>query len=185
MSARPDIRHVPGGSSGPPGGPGAAPAHNQSYYSRHQQLSARHNPANYLVDAAAASKAMRNPAHAGGVPVTLTGGLTLGRSSSPAGTSRAPANYPPGGLAQRVLTPADHAGQVRYVPFGPGGSNPPFGTAGIRDVRDVRDVYMRSNADRHGDRGPNLVPHTSSGPTGPGGGRLTLSRHPNTPLTYK
>ena len=105
----------------------------------------RHNPANYLVDAAAASKAMRNPAHAGGVPVTLTGGLTLGRSSSPAGTSRAPANYPPGGLAQRVLTPADHAGQVRYVPFGPGGSNPPFGTAGIRDVRDVRDVYMRSN----------------------------------------
>ena len=107
----------------------------------------RHNPANYLVDANAASKAMRNPAHAGGVPVTLTGGLTLGRSSSPAGTSRAnPANYPPGGLAQRVLTnPADHAGQVRYVPFGPGGSNPPFGTAGIRDVRDVRDVYMRSN----------------------------------------
>ena len=105
----------------------------------------RHNPANYLVDANAASKAMRNPAHAGGVPVTLTGGLTLGRSSSPAGTSRAnPANYPPGGLAQRVLTnPADHAGQVRYVPFGPGASNPPFGTAGIRDVRDV--YNMRGN----------------------------------------
>ena len=41
MSARPDIRHVPGGSSGPPGGPGAAPAHSQSYYSRHPQLSAR------------------------------------------------------------------------------------------------------------------------------------------------
>jgi len=183
MSARPDIRHVPGGSSGPPGGPGAAPAHSQSYYSRHPQLSARHNPANYLVDANAASKAMRNPAHAGGVPVTLTGGLTLGRSSSPAGTSRAnPANYPPGGLAQRVLTnPADHAGQVRYVPFGPGASNPPFGTAGIRDVRDV--YNMRGNADRHGDRGPSLVPHTSSGPTGPGGGRLTLSRHP--PLAYK
>ena len=105
----------------------------------------RHNPPNYLVDAAAASKAMRNPAHAGGVPVTLTGGLTLGRSSSPAGSSRAQPNYPPGGLAQRVLTPADHAGQVRYVPFGPGGSNPPFVTAGIRDVRDVRDVYMRGN----------------------------------------
>ena len=87
---------------------------------------------------------MRNPAQPG-IPVSLAGGLALGRSSSPAGSSRAPANYPPSGLTQRVLAPAaDHAGQVRYVPFA-ANSNSPFGTAGIREVRDVAAAYMRGN----------------------------------------
>merc|ERR1712025_1350066 len=100
----------------------------------------------------------------------------LGRSSSPAGSSRAPANYPPSGLTQRVLAPAaDHAGQVRHVPFA-ANSNSPFGTAGIREVRDVAAAYMRGNADRHGDRGPSLVaPHTTS-PAISSASRLTLSR---------
>ena len=84
---------------------------------------------------------MRSPAaHPGGVPVTLTGGLTLGRSNSPAGTSRAPTNYPPSGLTQRVLAaPTDHAGQVRYVPNFPPNSSSPYSQ--IRD-RDLAAVYM-------------------------------------------
>ena len=84
---------------------------------------------------------MRSPAaHPGGVPVTLTGGLTLGRSNSPAGTSRAPTNYPPSGLTQRVLAaPTDHAGQVRYVPNFPPNSSSPYSQ--IRE-RDLAAVYM-------------------------------------------
>ena len=66
--------------------------------------------------AAAAGKSMRTtpqPA-VSGVPVSL-GGLTIGRSSSPAARPGGPsAAYQASGLGQRVLPSADHAGQVRY-----------------------------------------------------------------------
>ena len=82
--------------------------------------------------AAAAGKSMRTtpqPVQVG-VPVSLTaGGLTIGRSSSPA-TRAPPTAYQPSNLSQRVLPTAD---PVRFhLPMhaaAPGAS--PF--AGIRD----------------------------------------------------
>ena len=113
-------------------------------------LHCRHPPThtNYLVDAAAAQaaaagKSMRTTPQPI-VPVSLTGsGLTIGpgRSSSPA--SRAPSNYQPSGLGQRVLPSAGHDGQVRYVPF-PTGTTAGSPFAALRDVRDPT-AYLRGN----------------------------------------
>jgi len=190
MSARPDIRQLPGaGSAGHPGAnPGASQAHNQAYFSRHPPLNARHAPTNYLVDAAtaaaaAAGKSMRTtpqPASVAGVPVSL-GGLTIGRSSSPASRGAPPsAAYQASGLGQRVLPTADHAGQVRYhLPMHAAtNSGGPFG--GIRDP-----AYLRANADRHSERSLGHPTHTTSSGASSAAvaaSRLTLSRHPNQPI---
>ena len=80
------------------------------------------------------------PASVAGVPVSL-GGLTIGRSSSPASRGAPPsAAYQASGLGQRVLPTADHAGQVRYhLPMHAAtNSGGPFG--GIRDP-----AYLRAN----------------------------------------
>lgn len=77
-----------------------------------------------------------------GVPVSL-GGLTIGRSSSPAARPGGPsAAYQASGLGQRVLPSADHAGQVRYhLPIhAAANSAGPF--AGIRDPATA---YLRGN----------------------------------------
>ena len=77
-----------------------------------------------------------------GVPVSL-GGLTIGRSSSPAARPGGPsAAYQASGLGQRVLPSADHAGQVRYhLPIhAAANSAGPF--AGIRDPATA---FLRGN----------------------------------------
>ena len=108
----------------------------------------RHAPANYLVDAAAAAaaaagKSLRTtpqPASVAGVPASL-GGLTIGRSSSPA--ARAPQSV--GYQGQRVLPSADgHPGQIRYhLPISAGGhAAGPF-PPGLRDPANA--AYLRGN----------------------------------------
>ena len=100
------------------------------------------DPAAAAAAAAAASKSMRTTPQpvTVGVPVSLTGGLTIGRSSSPA---RGQAIYQTSGMSQRVLTSAEHAGQVRhYLPMPGTASASPF--ANMRDVRDPA-AYLRGS----------------------------------------
>ena len=92
----------------------------------------RHTPTNYLVDPAAAGKSMRTtpqPPQVAGVPVSLSGGLTIGRSSSPA------ARGPPNAYSANILNPVRH-----HLPIHAGASSAsPF--AGIRDPA----AYLRGS----------------------------------------
>ena len=106
----------------------------------------RHPPANYLVDAnsiAAAGKSQRTtpqPASVAGVPVSL-GGLTIGRSNSPA-TRQPPSAV--GYTGQHVLPTADRAGQIRYhLPIHATGNAAAGPFPGIRDSAST--AYLRAN----------------------------------------
>ena len=76
-----------------------------------------------------------------GVPVSLTaaagGGLTIGRSSSPAGARAPPTAYQANSLGQRVLTAADH---VRYqLPIHAGAAS------SFAGIRGDPAAYLRQN----------------------------------------
>ena len=76
-----------------------------------------------------------------GVPVSL-GGLTIGRSSSPAARPPPSAAYQASGLGQRVLPTADHAGQVRYhLPMHAAANS----AAPFPGIRDPATAYLRGN----------------------------------------